>query len=133
MTSAGVKVRTPRAPEKPAVPGPISEKTLKYLSQIIQMLGDESRLKILMALAHNGEMNVSALCDLVASSQPAVSHHLRLLRIKGLVNYRRDGKHNYYRVDAAFVRDLLEQVFCDAGNNTHQIEFADFCVAYRRK
>jgi hypothetical protein len=51
----------------------------------------------------------------------------------GLVGYRRDGKHNYYRVDSALVRDLLEQFFTDSGNGHKLIQFEDFSLAYRRK
>jgi ArsR family transcriptional regulator len=97
------------------------------------MLADQSRLKIVVALGQKGEMHVSALCDLLMQSQPAVSHHLRLLRMWGLVSFRRDGKHNYYRVDAGFVGDLLEKLFRDSGNTDRQIRFADFCLAYSRE
>jgi ArsR family transcriptional regulator len=76
---------------------------------------------------------VTALCDLLVQSQPAVSHHLTLLRMAGLVGYRRDGKHNYYRVDSALVRDLLEEFFSDSGNGHQQIQFEDFSLAYKRK
>jgi ArsR family transcriptional regulator len=43
-------------------------------------------------------MHVSALCRLLDQSQRAVSHHLTLMCMSGLVGYRRDGKHNYYHV-----------------------------------
>jgi ArsR family transcriptional regulator len=128
----GTKPRGPRAPAKDQ-PVKVSEKALKHLSQVFQMLADQSRLKILMALAQSGEMHVSALCELLGQSQPAVSHHLRLLRMWGLVTFRRDGKHNYYHVDSHFVSDLLEQFFRDSGDGIRQIEFADFCLAYSRK
>src|SRR5204863_2101736 len=98
-----------------------------------KLLADRSRLKILLALAHNQEMHVSALCDLLRQSQPAVSHHLTLLRMSGLVGYRRDGKHNYYRVESGLVSDLIEQFFADSGNGHKQLQFEDFSLAYRRK
>jgi ArsR family transcriptional regulator len=134
IASIGAKTRAARASARPVVsPLRIPEKSLGHLSQIFQMLGDASRLKILMALGHNGEMHVSALCDLLTQSQPAVSHHLRLLRMWGLVSFRRDGKHNYYRVDGEFLGDLVDQLFRDSGNTAGQIEFADFRLAYSRK
>ena len=41
------------------------------------------------------ERNVSELCaDLGTQSQPAVSHHLALLRHGRLIEPRRSGKHN---------------------------------------
>jgi ArsR family transcriptional regulator len=111
----------------------ITDSTIGGLTEIFKLLADRSRLKILLALAHEGEMHVSALCALLNQSQPAVSHHLTLLRMAGLVGYRRDGKHNFYRVDSALVRDLLEQFFSDAGNGGKLIQFEGFSLAYKRK
>jgi ArsR family transcriptional regulator len=133
ISGVGARHRGPRAAAKAATAVKASEKTLKHLSQVFQMLADQSRLKILMALAQTGEMHVSALCELLGQSQPAVSHHLRLLRMWGLVSFRRDGKHNFYRVDSAFIGDLMDQFFRDSGNGVRKIEFADFCLAFSRK
>lgn len=111
----------------------VSPRTLTGLSQVFKLLADESRLKILLALAEEGEMHVSALCDLLEQSQPAVSHHLTLLRMTGLVGYRRDGKHNFYRIESGLVEQLLEQFFADAGNGHKALTFGDFSLAYKRK
>src|SRR5581483_366486 len=108
----------PRGNKPPAKSGAslkIAPRTLYGLTQIFKLLADESRLKILLALAEEGEMHVSALCDMLDQTQPAVSHHLTLLRMTGLVGFRRDGKHNFYRIESGLVRDLLEQFFADAG------------------
>jgi ArsR family transcriptional regulator len=103
----------------------LSEATLDGLTEIFKLLADKSRLRILLALAREGEMHVSALCQLLEQSQPAVSHHLTLLRLGNLVGYRRDGKHNYYRVSSNLVLELIERFFSDAGND-------DFSLVYRR-
>src|SRR5262249_54404310 len=100
---------------------------------VFKMLADESRLKILLSLSQDGELHVSALCDLLGQSQPAVSHHLTLLRMAGLVGYRRDGKHNYYRVESSLVGDLLDAFFTDSGNGHMQLQFPGFSLSYKRK
>ena len=87
----------------------------------------------MLALAQDGELNVSALCELLNQSQPAVSHHLTLLRMTGLVGYRRAGKHNFYRIQSGLVCELLEQLFADSGNGHKQLHFDDFSLAYKRK
>ncbi|MBV9126086.1 MAG: metalloregulator ArsR/SmtB family transcription factor [Planctomycetes bacterium] len=97
------------------------------------MLADESRLKILLALSRDGELHVSALCELLGDQQPAVSHHLTLLRMTGLVGYRRSGKHNFYRLESGLIRDLLEQFFADTGTGHKALQFEDFSLAYKRK
>ncbi len=68
------------------------------LIRTFKLLADETRLKTLLLLAREGELHVSALCERLSQSQPAVSHHLALLRAAGLIDSRRDGKHNYYAV-----------------------------------
>ncbi len=111
----------------------VSPRTIGGLTQVFKLLADESRLRILLVLSQEGEMHVSALCAILGQSQPAISHHLTLLRMSGMVGYRRSGKHNYYRIDSGLVRDLLEDFFADAGNGHKQLQFDDFCLAYKRK
>ncbi|PQO47116.1 transcriptional regulator [Blastopirellula marina] len=76
----------------------LNEDVAKQLVQIFKLLADETRLKILSYLLQAGELNVRSLCDLLDQSQPAVSHHLALLKACGLIESRRDGKNNFYRV-----------------------------------
>jgi ArsR family transcriptional regulator len=131
--AVSVKTKNSKSPGKGAAIVKVSDTTIEGLTDIFGMLADKSRLKILLALGQEGEMNVTALCDLLGQSQPAVSHHLTLLRMNELVRYRRDGKHNYYRVNSALVCSLLEDFFNDAGNNPRQIQFEDCCIAFKRK
>jgi ArsR family transcriptional regulator len=111
----------------------VSEQTVDSLAELFRQLADRNRLKILLALAEHGELHVSALKGLLGQSQPAVSHHLNLLRSHHLVGFRRDGKHNYYRIDSALIRGLLERFFSDTGNGHKQIQFEDFAVAFKLK
>lgn len=82
--------------------------TLKDLVEFFKVLSDETRLKILQYLANSTELHVRALCDLLKQSQPAVSHHLALLRMVGLIECRRDGKHNYYHLVPSRFREVQE-------------------------
>jgi ArsR family transcriptional regulator, arsenate/arsenite/antimonite-responsive transcriptional repressor len=68
------------------------------LVEIFKLLSDETRLRIVFLLQQRHELNVRTLCQILRQSQPAVSHHLALLRVAGLIEMRRDGKHNYYRL-----------------------------------
>lgn len=111
----------------------VSDATLQRLKDVFKMLADEHRLKIVLALAHDRELNVTALCRLVRQSQPAVSHHLTLMRMIGLVGFRRDGKHNYYYLASCYVRDLLEQFFADAGTGQKALQFEEFALTFKRR
>jgi ArsR family transcriptional regulator len=118
-------------PKTPAIT--ISESILRGLVEVFQMLADQSRLRILLTLARSGEMHVTALCELLGQSQPAVSHHLSLLRTRRLVSVRRDGKNNFYSVDSTLVRDLLDQFFDDAGNAQRQLQLDGFSLAFKSR
>jgi ArsR family transcriptional regulator, arsenate/arsenite/antimonite-responsive transcriptional repressor len=87
-----------------------SDELERSLLQIFKLLADETRLKILLSLAREGELHVSALCERLGQSQPAVSHHLALLRASGLLEARRDGKHNFYMVQEERFRDIVGQL-----------------------
>jgi ArsR family transcriptional regulator len=112
---------------------PVGDLAIQRLSDVFKLLADKSRLKIVLALARQRELHVSALCDLLRQSQPAVSHHLTLMRMVGLVGYRRDGKHNYYYLASDYLRDLFEQFFADSGNGHKLLQFADFALAFKRR
>jgi DNA-binding transcriptional ArsR family regulator len=63
---------------------------------LLKQAADPTRLQVLLLLAEQ-ERNVSTLCaDLGHQSQPAVSHHLALLRHGRLIEPRRQGKNNVY-------------------------------------
>lgn len=69
--------------------------TTAVLAQLFRVLGDHTRLAILMLLADQ-ELNVSTLCRKLKTAQPSVSHHLGILRLGGMVTARRSGKEVFY-------------------------------------
>ncbi len=79
-------------------------------AEVFKMLADGPRLQLLLLLANEGELHVSALCEAIGHSQPATSHHLTLLRLAGLVDYRRMGRYNVYFLSSDLVRQLLELI-----------------------
>ncbi len=63
-------------------------------------LGDSTRQDILQMLKKKGELRVSAIvAAFERSSQPTISHHLKILRHEGLVNSRRAGKEILYSLN----------------------------------
>jgi DNA-binding transcriptional ArsR family regulator len=62
---------------------------------MLKHVSDPTRLQVILILAE-GEQHVGALCDHLVQSQPAVSHHLALLRHGGIIAPRRAGKNNFY-------------------------------------
>jgi len=80
--------------------------TVSGLADIFRALGDPTRVRILDALTH-GELCVCDLAAVLALSQSAVSHQLRLLRGLRLVRARREGRMVFYALDDRHVTDLL--------------------------
>jgi len=75
-------------------PMPIAK--IRQAAMLLKQVSDPTRLQVLMLLAEE-ERNVGSLCsDLGNQSQPAVSHHLALLRHGRLIEPRREGKNNVY-------------------------------------
>ena len=81
----------------------VSGKELTRLSSIYKVLGDPSRLKIVMAL-RSVEMCV---CDLAAFLGLTESAILRRFKDLALVKSRREGQVIYYSLDDVHVADLL--------------------------
>ena len=71
--------------------------TVVTLAQMFRILGDPTRLRILMEL-RAGEKNVTALCKRLKAPQPTVSHHLGILRMGQLAVSRRSGKEIFYSI-----------------------------------
>ncbi len=64
---------------------------LRELRTFHKALADVNRLRIVRRLAE-GESSVAELIAHVGLSQPLVSHHLKRLRVAGLVETRRVGR-----------------------------------------
>src|SRR5215467_15086136 len=74
---------------------------IRQAAELLKQVSDPTRLQVLMLLSEK-ERNVTELCsDLGTQSQPAVSHHLALLRHGRLIEPRRAGKHNFYALTEA--------------------------------
>jgi ArsR family transcriptional regulator len=112
----------------------VSEQSVRELAQVFKLLSDETRLRILfyLALSPNGELHVTDLCHRLGQSQPAVSHHLALLRVSGLIESRREGKHNFYCVRTDHFGELLLSLFSAAGEvpRNRKYRFHDFVLSY---
>ena len=76
------------------------------IAAFYKVMGDTTRLTILMALSHK-EFCVTDLAYILELSQPAVSHALGLLRNQKLVKTRRKGKTIFYSLDDEHVATIL--------------------------
>ena len=89
----------------------IAQSTADRAAERARALADPTRLMLAAALEPVDELCVCDLAWIAERSQNLVSHHLRALRIAGLVESRREGKMVLYALTArgrALLRSVLE-------------------------
>jgi ArsR family transcriptional regulator, arsenate/arsenite/antimonite-responsive transcriptional repressor len=67
-------------------------------TELFKALADETRTRISLMIAREGELCVCELTCALGESQPKISRHLALLRSSGLLADRRQGQWIYYRL-----------------------------------
>lgn len=86
---------------------------LFQLSEVFKLLGDPTRLAILISCLDD-ERSVGQIAEETQASQSLVSHHLRLLRGARLVKSRRDGRQMFYKVHdhhiSCTIRDMVTHI-----------------------
>lgn len=76
---------------------------------VCKALSDENRIKIVKMLACC-DMCVCDICGNLNLSQPAVSHHLKILSDAGLLKTERKGKWIYYSLKNEMFEQLREEL-----------------------
>ena len=85
-----------------------SDEILYQMAELFKTFGDQTRIRILSALARQ-EMCVCDIADLLGMSQSAISHQLRVLKQMELVKFRREGKTVFYSLADSHVSTILAQ------------------------
>lgn len=86
------------------------EHLLPQLAELYKLLGNTTRLKILLALAKE-ELCVCDVAHLLGLTVAATSHQLKLLRDNGWLAMRNDGKMVYYRLRSEGLLKALQGDF----------------------
>ena len=121
----------PRTDSNPNTQEPaVSDDLVVNLVHLFKLLSDETRLRILYYLTQRSELHVRALCELLHESQPAVSHHLALLRVAGLIGRRREGKHNYYGLKTQQFSTLLDMLFATMPEGNRRIRLDEYLLSH---
>lgn len=76
------------------------------LAKVLELSGNEVRLKILYLLDEEKELCPCDLSDILGMSIPAVSQHLRKLKDAGLIETRREAQTIFYSLTAAHIKVL---------------------------
>jgi len=81
-------------------------------NNVFRALSDPTRRAIFEHMAREGEQTVHALTSRAGVSQPAVSKHIRVLKLARLVRHRRAGRETHYSANPrslAPLHDWMEQ------------------------
>ncbi|MBN2594221.1 MAG: winged helix-turn-helix transcriptional regulator [Sedimentisphaerales bacterium] len=100
---------------------------MRNIMNITKALSDENRVRALMILRH-GELCVCQLIQLLGLAPSTVSKHMSILYQAGLVNARKQGRWNYYRLadgDAPeYVLQAIKWVQDSAGKDKRIVQDA---------
>lgn len=77
---------------------------------VFTVLADPNRQLILMELAIHDRLNVGQLDEKINLSRPAISHHLKALKMAGVVQSEKQGTENYYYLTLQKSVDLMKNL-----------------------
>jgi DNA-binding transcriptional ArsR family regulator len=83
------------------------------LAELLALLADATRTRILFALGAVDELCVGDLAATLAVSEDAVGYALKVLRMAGLVRGRKEGRSVCYRLAEGFPQEMLEHCLRD--------------------
>ena len=93
---------------------PLSANDTAVLAETFRLLGDPTRLRILL-FCLPGPRAVGDIAGSLGLSQTLVSHHLRLLRGARLVRGERQGRSVFYALSDQHVSDMLRDMATHVG------------------
>jgi ArsR family transcriptional regulator len=91
-------------------------------ASVFKCLGDETRVRLMLIIAKEGDLCVCDLTHALAESQPKVSRHLAQLRACGLLEDRRQGQWVYYRLHPDLPRWVFDVLHTTLESNQHWLE-----------
>jgi DNA-binding transcriptional ArsR family regulator len=78
----------------------------KQMVRVLKALADPKRFQMVRRIAAAGELSCGQVCQRFPLSQPAISHHLKILHDAELLVVREQGQHRFISVN----RPLLQSV-----------------------
>lgn len=85
-----------------------NEEELERTATFLKAIAHPMRLAILDLLSDGGSKSVTQIYQRLGLEQAVASHHLGLLKTKGVLNSKRVGKNIYYSLKSDKLVDLLK-------------------------
>jgi DNA-binding transcriptional ArsR family regulator len=74
----------------------------------LRSIAHPMRIAIIGLLEANGKMNVTSIYERLKIEQAAASHHLNILKSKGILESKRDGKNTFYYLKMSALSTILD-------------------------
>jgi len=87
----------------------VPEIEAEKVSKILKSFSERSKLKILLLLYYNGPLPVCIISRALELDQTLVSHHLKTLRVSGLVKCKKVAKYRLYEL-TNYATDIIHTI-----------------------
>jgi DNA-binding transcriptional ArsR family regulator len=77
---------------------------------VFAALGDETRLRLVSRLSHDGPMSIARLADGFAITRQAITKHLRVMEGAGLVRSEQQGRESVWQLEQKRLADARRQL-----------------------
>jgi len=88
----------------------LSSDQLERAANMLKAIAHPMRIAILNYLDDGKQLNVTEIHELLNIEQSTTSHHLGILKDKGVLSSRRIGKHSYYYLKHNNLSNIIECV-----------------------
>ena len=88
----------------------INNEKLQESSEILRALAHPLRMKILEFIDKHKTINVNKIYNTMKLEQSITSQHLRILRVTGIVETKRNGKFIHYSIDYSKLANVLKAI-----------------------
>lgn len=86
----------------------LTHEQLEKATALLKAIAHPLRLSIIKHIYEKEKLTVTELQNILKIEQPVLSHHLNILRDKGVLTSKRDGKNMYYQVKLENIIGILE-------------------------
>jgi DNA-binding transcriptional ArsR family regulator len=83
---------------------------LEQMTETLRAVAHPLRLAIIEMLYRNKQMSVTDIHEMLGSEQAIVSHHLRIMKDRNLVQVKRDGKSAIYSLTNPAYFEVYEKM-----------------------
>lgn len=91
-----------------------SEDAVVQLADLFRLMGDPSRLRIILSCLDD-PISVGEIAEQLNLSPSLVSHHLRLLRAARVLRAERSGRHMFYSASDDHIRCVIDDMVAHVG------------------